>query len=129
MLEVSFIGPENPEDVILRRLCILLTLKQAYLRAVGQPLGFDWSRMEFNVPENTATGDHRVLHGWEFRLYKACVGIERKGQKIKEEYQCCSALFRGHNGVKFVFEDEQFDNWAQFITTGQLMGVIDNLRD
>ncbi|KAF9784647.1 hypothetical protein BJ322DRAFT_1065519 [Thelephora terrestris] len=130
-LEISFIGPDNEEDVILRRLCILLTLKQAYIRAVGQPLGFDWSRLEFNIPDSTATGDHRTLNGWEFRLYKACVGIERKGQVIKEEYQCCSAYFRGHNGVKFVFHDEQkeLDSWVQFITTDQLVNVVDKLRD
>jgi len=130
-LEISFITPELGEDVVLRRLCILLCLKQAYIRAVGQPLGFDWSRLEFNIPERTATGDKRLLQGWEFRLYKALVGIERKGEPIKEEYQCCSAYFRGHAGVKFVFHEEQkdLDNWVQFITTDQLVNVIEKLRD
>lgn len=130
-MEISFIAPELGEDVVLRRLCILLCLKQAYIRAVGQPLGFDWSRLEFNLPERTATGDKRLLQGWEFRLYKALVGIERKGEPIKEEYQCCSAYFRGHAGVKFVFHEEQkdLDNWVQFITTDQLVNVIEKLRD
>ena len=90
--------------------------------------GFDWSRLEFNVPENIATGDHRPLNGREFRLYKVCVGIKLRGQAFKEEYHCCSAYFRGQNGVKFIFQDEQSDN-IQFITTDQLMGVIDKLRD
>jgi 4'-phosphopantetheinyl transferase len=56
-LELSFISPDQPDEVILRRLCALLTLKQAYIKAIGQPMGFDFSRLEFNIPAQTAHGD------------------------------------------------------------------------
>ena len=56
-LEQSFIAPDLGEEVVMRRLCVLLALKQAYIKAIGQPMGFDWSRLEFNIPQKTASGD------------------------------------------------------------------------
>ena len=58
----------------MRRLCVLLALKQAYIKAIGQPMGFDWSRLEFNIPDKKATGDGRPLNGWEFRVWSSELG-------------------------------------------------------
>ena len=50
--------------MILRRLCLILALKQAYIKAIGQPIGFDWSRLEFNLPGETARGASDHLPVW-----------------------------------------------------------------
>jgi len=42
-------GPELGEETILRRLAIILALKESYIKAIGQPLGFDYTRLEFDV--------------------------------------------------------------------------------
>ena len=71
---------EMGEEAVLRRLTILLAMKQAYIRAIGQPLGFDWSRLEFDVPAKTARGDDLPLTGWEFRVFTAKLGVLRGPQ-------------------------------------------------
>lgn len=53
---------------ILRRLCIIIALKQAYLSAIGQPIGFDMRRLDFDIPNNKAWGDGEPLQGEFFFL-------------------------------------------------------------
>ncbi|KAG1744622.1 uncharacterized protein EDB91DRAFT_1123517 [Suillus paluster] len=66
-LEMTFLNPELGDDVVLRRLSILLSLKAAYIKA-----------------------------GWEFRVFKAQLGVQRMGGVMLEEsYQCACAFFRG----------------------------------
>ncbi|OBZ73940.1 hypothetical protein A0H81_05863 [Grifola frondosa] len=105
-LELTFIAPELGEEVVLRRLCLILALKQAYIKAIGQPLGFDWSRLEFNIPERTAMGDQIPLQGWEFRLWQTNIGILRNGEVVQETYQCALAFFRGSLESHFVWETD-----------------------
>ncbi|TFK48181.1 hypothetical protein OE88DRAFT_1664593 [Heliocybe sulcata] len=128
-LELSFVSPDLADDVIIRRLSILLALKQAYIKAIGQPIGFDWSRLEFNIPEESAKGDGAPLQGWEFRLFKAVLGVVRRGVLIEENYQCVSAFFRGTKESKFIWHDNQKDleSWVQFINVDQMVKVIPKL--
>lgn len=94
-------------------------------------MGFDWSRLEFNIPEETCTGDGQPLLGWEFRLYKAQLGVQRKGVMVEESYQCVTAHFRGTPGTKFVWQDSNKDleSWVQFINIDQMTNVIPKLTD
>ena len=55
--ELEQVKADPTDEVMLRRLCIILALKQAYIRAIGQPLGFDYSRLDFDVPGGRAQGD------------------------------------------------------------------------
>ncbi|KDQ56027.1 hypothetical protein JAAARDRAFT_36818 [Jaapia argillacea MUCL 33604] len=128
-LELSFISPDLTDEVILRRLCILLAVKQAYIRAIGQPIGFDWSRLEFNIPEESAMGDGTPLQGWEFRVFKANLGIVRKGVLLEESHQCVSAFFRGTRESKFIWHDntKDLESWVQFINIDQMIKVIPKL--
>jgi 4'-phosphopantetheinyl transferase len=127
-LEMTFISNE-PDDVVLRRLCILLSLKHAYIKAIGQPLGFDLSRLEFNIPEETARGDDHPLEGWEFRLFKSQLGVLRSGRIIEESYQCACAFFRGSKESKFIWHNSQkeLEGWVQFINIDQMVKVIPKL--
>jgi 4'-phosphopantetheinyl transferase len=128
-LELTFISNDQPDDVILRRLCILLALKQAYIKAIGQPIGFDLSRLEFNIPEETARGDDHPLDGWEFRVFKSQLGVARTDRIVEESYQCACAFFRGSKESKFVWHDNQKDleTWVQFINIDQMVKVIPKL--
>jgi 4'-phosphopantetheinyl transferase len=130
-LELSFLDVSLGEEVVLRRLCILLALKSAYIKAIGQPIGFDWSRLEFNISEETCSGDGQPLTGWEFRLYKAHLGVQRRGVLIEEGYQCVTAHFRGTPDSKFVWQDNNKDleSWVQFINIDQMTNVIPKLTD
>ena len=116
----------------MRRLCLLLALKQAYIDAIGQPMGFDWSRLEFNIPEKTASGDGRPLSGWEFRVWSSELGIpnpESEGPVHRQVYQCAVAFFRRTRDTRFVWQTEAKDleSWVQFITLDQLLNVADKL--
>ncbi|KAH9940855.1 uncharacterized protein BXZ73DRAFT_88556 [Epithele typhae] len=130
-LEQTFVTPEEGEEVLMRRLCLLLALKQAYIKAIGQPLGFDWSRLEFNIPEKTATGDGRPLVGWEFRLWQSECGfpIPDSNNHVQQKYQCAVAFFRRQRETRFVWhmESKDLDTWVQFITVDQLLNVVDKL--
>ena len=127
-LEISNIV-NNPDEITLKRLCILLALKEAYIKAIGQPIGFDFSRLEFDVPSKRVTGDGNALVGWEFRVFGAKLGVAR-GQNLKqEEYQCVCAYYRGTPDTTFVFHDtpQALENWVQFINIDQLMAVSGKL--
>ena len=128
--ELGFINPELSEDVVMRRLAIVLSLKAAYIRAIGQPLGFDWARLEFNVPEEKCSGDGEALTGWEFRLFRSNVGVQRNGQLVEELYQCCVAFFRGTPETRFHFSENKADleSWVQFINMDQMVSDI-SIRD
>lgn len=128
-LELSNITHDQNDETILRRLSILLALKQAYIKAIGHPIGFDYSRLEFNVPERTAMGDGYPLTGWEFRLWRTTLGVARRDQLVNEQYECVVAFFRGTNDSRFIFYDtaEQLNSWVQFINIDQMVKVIPKL--
>lgn len=128
-LELSMMTPDQGDDVVLRRLCIILALKQAYIKAIGQPIGFDWSRLEFNIPEETAQGDGHPLTGWEFRVFKSNLGVARKDVLVEEQYQCACAFFRGTRESTFIWHDntKDLEAWVQFINIDQMVKVIPKL--
>ena len=130
-MEISFILPNEKPEVILRRLCLILALKQAYIKAIGQPIGFDWSRLEFNIPQETFMGDGAPLTGWEFRLFKSQVGVQRGGRLVEQSYQCVVAFFRGTANTRFLWNDNKtdLDSWVQFINMDQMVNVIPKMMD
>lgn len=124
-LECSFLAPDLQPDVVLRRLYILWTLKEAYTKALGQPLGFDFSRIECNIPNEEITVDGELLRGWEFRLFKANVGILRKGVLFEEVYQCVCAMYRGGDQTRFVWSEKprELDKWLRFVTVDSMVNA------
>jgi len=119
----------KPDEVTLRRLAIILALKQAYIKAIGQPIGFDWSRLEFNIEERTATGDGNMLIGWEFRIFKANLGVIRRSRLYEEQYQCVCAFYRGHRHVRYIWHEtsKELAEWVQFINIDQMLKVLPKL--
>lgn len=92
-------GGANADEVLLRRLLIILTIKSAYIKAIQQPSGFDYRRMECQLPTQTFKVDGHELIGWEIRLFKANLGIQRKELLVEEVYQCCAVIYRGVPGA------------------------------
>lgn len=120
----------QPDTVSLRRLCILLALKDSYIRAIGQPIGFDYARLEFDVANGRASGDGKPLTGWEFRVFTANLGVARSTQLVHEQYECVCAFYRGPNAeTKFVWHQtpRELESWVQFINIDQMIKVIPKL--
>ncbi|TFK19642.1 hypothetical protein FA15DRAFT_674232 [Coprinopsis marcescibilis] len=121
---------EGQSDAIaLRRLCILLALKDSYIRAIGQPMGFDYARLEFDVTNSTASGDGKALTGWEFRVFTANLGVARQTQLVHEQYECVCAFYRGGSDIKFIWHQtpRELESWVQFINIDQMVKVIPKL--
>lgn len=95
-------------------------------------MGFDWSRLEFNIPGETARGDGYPLQGWEFRLWTSYLAVEREDGEVEEQqYQCASAFFRGTVESKFIWQKDkkELEGWVQFLTIDQLITVLPKLSD
>ncbi|KAF5334903.1 hypothetical protein D9611_009926 [Ephemerocybe angulata] len=121
---------DQPEATQLRRLCILLALKDAYIRAIGQPIGFDYARLEFDVVNGKAQGDGKPLAGWEFRVFTANLGVARSTKLVQEAYECVCAFYRGpHAETKFIWHQtpRELESWVQFINIDQMVKVIPKL--
>jgi 4'-phosphopantetheinyl transferase len=128
-VERALITPDLGDEVVLRRLCTLLALKAAYIKAIGQPAGFDWARLEFDIPREAARGDGHPLQGWEFRIFRASLGVARRDLLVEEHYQCVCAFFRGTKESTFVWHDsaKDLESWVQFINIDQMVKVIPKL--
>ncbi|KAF9057374.1 hypothetical protein BJ165DRAFT_1411662 [Panaeolus papilionaceus] len=53
----------------LKRFFWMWTLKEAYTKALGIGLGFDFRRVEFDVVERVVRVDGRVPSGWRFNMF------------------------------------------------------------
>ncbi|KAF8651042.1 hypothetical protein AX16_004905 [Volvariella volvacea WC 439] len=128
--EIKLIWAEEKDEVVLRRLCVTLSLKESYIHAIGQPIGFDYRRLNVNAPAQQVLVDNIRLEGWEFRIFQVKLGVAR-GMKIKEEdYQCVCAFFRGGSDTKFLWDTAprmSLDSWVQFINIDQMIKVIPKL--
>ncbi|KAJ7603202.1 hypothetical protein DFH06DRAFT_1114725 [Mycena polygramma] len=124
--EKQLVAPGLGDEVVLRRLCTLLALKAAYLHAIGQPKGFDWTRLDFDIPRKTARGDGHPLQGWEFRIFHSSLGVARKDKLVEEDYKCVCAFFRGGQETSFIWH-EDLASWVQFINIDQMVKVVPKL--
>jgi hypothetical protein len=121
----------NPNDLMLKRLCIVLALKEAYLKAIGQPPGFDFTRLEFNVPNRRVSQDGHPLGGWEFRVFTSNIGVARGTVLKQEEYECVCAVYRGSSESTYIFQEttEELQDWVEYINLDQLMSVGSKLAE
>lgn len=46
------------------------TLKEAYTKALGIGLGFDFRRIEFDVPNRIVRVDKKIPQGWKFSMFE-----------------------------------------------------------
>ena len=73
----------------LQRLYLVWTLKEAYTKALGLGLGFDFKRIEVDVRANRISVDGTAPIGWEFTAFNL------KSPSSENEYQVAVARFTG----------------------------------
>jgi 4'-phosphopantetheinyl transferase len=104
------IGDKN----VLRRLSLLLALKEAYIKAAGEP-DIAWKRLEFNIgpTHETVRGDNHPLQGWEFRIFPI----------LDKHYICVCAFFREEERkLQWYTEDtDEYKKWVQFLSIDQMV--------
>ncbi|KAG9094495.1 hypothetical protein FS749_012344 [Ceratobasidium sp. UAMH 11750] len=126
-LEMSFLTPDLTDEVKLRRLYILWTIKESYTKALGQPIGFDFARIECDIPKRVIRVDGEPLQGWEFRLFRANTGVLRAGVLIEESYQCTTAIYRGGQPTRLLWDQDEggdTDKWLRFVRVEDLIHYV-----
>lgn len=106
---------------------MLLTIKEALINGLGQPVGFDLSRIECNIPDGSIRVDGQPLLGWEFRLVRSVQqGVSDAGMQYWEPYQITVAFYRGNNISRIIFTENPKDveRVMQYFTLDNLLKVM-----
>jgi len=106
----------------LQRLYMIWTLKEAYTKAIGFGLGFDFKRIEVDTVKKRVHIDDRAPHGWEFTSFN----LERQG----DQYQVAIARFTGDSdgggaGVNGHVDDCGLVNAAEWLVQYDAASLIE----
>ena len=71
--ELDIFTPALDTATAIRYIFLLWTLKEAYTKALGVGLGFDFNRIEYKIPQSCVSVDGRPAKGWEFLLFEVQV--------------------------------------------------------
>ena len=80
-------GDDVPESEAISCFYLIWTIKEAYTKAIGQGLGFDLQRIEYNVATKTVTVDGLAATEWQFETFQVTVD--------EEAYRVTVAQFMG----------------------------------
>ncbi|KAI1792852.1 hypothetical protein LXA43DRAFT_1003505 [Ganoderma leucocontextum] len=109
----------------LRRFYLIWTLKEAYTKALGLGMGFDFSRIEYDVPNDVVRIDGVVPRGWRFTRFE--LRNEVKGDQI-EEYVGVVARFVEEGDAECKVVAASTPQWLKVYDAAQFMKMaIDEL--
>ena len=100
-LEHALLRPGVPETERLQRFYWMWTLKEAYTKALGLGLGFDFKRIEFDVASRVVRVDGGLPQGWKFNMF-----VVADGQDL---YQGVVAEFNGGDATEVVDKTDKPD--------------------
>ncbi|KAJ8487492.1 hypothetical protein ONZ51_g4158 [Trametes cubensis] len=122
-LERSILLPPAPapaldKDEALRRFFLVWTLKEAYTKALGLGMGFDFSRIEYDVPNDVVRIDGKIPYGWEFTRFDLRNVVH---QDLTEDYVGVVARYVGDTSsgkVQYVPSPKWLKVWEakEFLT-------------
>ena len=124
--ERTILEPEIPLDhkEALKRFFLIWTLKEAYTKALGLGLGFDFKRIEYDVLRDVVRIDNVVPKGWQFVRFDL--------QRNEDTYVGVVAQCVGEDssmGDECVVEHRQPGDWIQVYEPVAFMKqVIDTLK-
>jgi 4'-phosphopantetheinyl transferase len=78
--EKHLVSSDVPENVALDRFYLIWTIKEAYTKAIGLGLGFDPSRIEYDILANTVAVDGVIASDWLFET--AQVTVDGEGYRV-----------------------------------------------
>ncbi len=111
---------------------MILALKDAYLRAMGQPVGFDLSRIHCDVGHQMFTVDGEHLSGWEFMVFDVDLGALKYEQipPHDREYLVAVAVFRGGKGVSIMTPPaDRETSMIHHFTVSEIVANVSRLGD
>jgi len=115
--EKRLVSSDVPENVALDRFYLIWTIKEAYTKAIGLGLGFDPSRIEYDISANTVAVDGVIASDWLFETSQVTVD--------GEAYRVTVAQFVGNgNGTGTVVPLSQ----SQIVCSGASYFVRKALR-
>lgn len=121
------------EATTTRRLNLILCVKDAYIKAIGQQAGFDYSRIDCDVPGKMMSVDGQSLAGWHIRLFAANLAPteELMSHKAPLHYQVAVAVFRGGHGLKFSFaqSSEDLSSFVTFFDVREVVKAVPRLGE
>lgn len=82
-------GDDVPENEAISRFYLIWTIKEAYTKAIGQGLGFNLQRIEYDFATKTVTVDGGAATKWQFETSQVTVD--------EEVYRVAVAQFMGSN--------------------------------
>jgi 4'-phosphopantetheinyl transferase len=74
--EKRLVSSDVPENVALDRFYLIWTIKEAYTKAIGLGLGFDPSRIEYDISANNVAVDGVIASDWLFETSQVTVDGE-----------------------------------------------------
>jgi 4'-phosphopantetheinyl transferase len=78
--EKRLVSSDMPENEALSRFYLIWTIKEAYIKAIGLGLGFDPSRIEYEMRTNTVSVDGVVATDWLFETSE--VRVEEEAYRV-----------------------------------------------
>lgn len=110
-----------PLEEGLRRFFWMWTLKEAYTKALGLGLGFDFARVEFDVKTRKVRIDGEMPVGWRFSMFVINVG--------EDLYEGVVAEYLGGSDNEVMTEFQEHGWLKRYDAASFVKKAIDELAD